>query len=986
MITSKRFINKIISIQSFLFLLFIILPVKNFAQLKEIETEHLRLVYYGIANEYIIKYIGQCFENALEANMKLYKYKPGEKTTVLVHDLNDVGNAGTGTVPHNHIVLSIAPLNFEYETSPANERLNTTFNHELVHQVTLDQASSTDNFFRAIFGGKVRESSDNPLTMLYAYLTAPRRSTPRWFKEGIAVFIETWMAGGMGRALGGYDEMVFRTLVCENKNIFDLLAFESEGTHIDFQVGANSYLYGTRFMNYLALRYGPEKLINWTSRSNEGYAYFASDFERIYKIPLNEAWKNWIKYENKFQLDNLNTIRSIPITKFRSLAKRPLGALSRAFFNPESNKIYAAIDYPGQISQIASINLLNGQIEWLHDVKGAALYYVTSLAYDPVSGKLFYTTDNNDWRSIYELDIESGDSEILLKEARIGDLVFNKVDKSLWGIRRYNGISTIVRIPNPYKEWNQIYSWKYGHDMYNIDISPDGKYLTGALAEISGQQILIRMKINNIMNGNFSYDTLFNFENSIPANFIFSKDGKFLYGSSYFSGVSNIYKYDFQKKEMFIISNCETGLFRPLPVYEDSVIAFEYTSEGFLPVMFANEELNDVRAVNLLGQKVVENHPLVSRWMAPPPSSIHFDSLITYKGNYNTFAHLKLSSVYPVVQGYKDMVSYGLRFNIAGAIGFQSLDFTATYSPYKFLPKNERFHLKLNYSYLDWNFESTLNRADFYDLFGPTKVSRKGYSVGVRYKKSLIYDNPRKMNYSIHTTWYGNLERLPDYQNIKASYDKLLNVGLEYNYQDMRASLGAVDYEKGFKWAVTSSNNYVNERLVPLIHTEFDFGISLALNHSSVWLRASTGTSFGEPDDPFANFYFGGFGNNWIDNQHEKQYRNYYSFPGVELNHINGKNFGKIMFEWNLPPLRFSSFGFPVFFFPWMRPALFTSGIITNFDNSDFQRRLINFGGQLDFKIIFLSHLKATLSLGYAIAAEKAKHLSNEFMISLKIL
>ena len=65
------------------------------------------------------------------------------------------------------------------------------------------------------------------------------------------------MNGGLGRALGGYDEMVFRSLARENQYIYQVVGLESEGTAADFQVGANSYLYGTRFMNYLALAVRP---------------------------------------------------------------------------------------------------------------------------------------------------------------------------------------------------------------------------------------------------------------------------------------------------------------------------------------------------------------------------------------------------------------------------------------------------------------------------------------------------------------------------------------------------------------------------------------------------------------------------------------------------------------------------------------------------------------------------------------------------------
>ncbi|HKB84732.1 MAG TPA: hypothetical protein VKD08_01085, partial [Ignavibacteriaceae bacterium] len=332
----------------------------------------MRLIYTGEAGKFLVKYAGQCFENALSWNSKLYDYHTDEKTTVLVYDLNDFGNAGTGTIPRNHIILSVAPLDYEYETAPANERFNTTFNHELVHMVTLDQSTSGDRFFRTIFGGKVGESSDDPETILYAFLTDPRRSTPRWWKEGIAVYLETWMAGGIGRAMGGYDEMVFRTKVLENEPIYDLLSLESEGTQTDFQVGANSYLYGTRFMNYLALKYGPEKLIEWTSRRDGSDAYFTSDFNRIYNLPLSDAWNQWIEFEKVFQQKNLEILQGNPVTEYRPLSAKPLGGLSRAFYNQPRHKIYCAIDYPGQVAQIVSIDTRTGEIDKIHDVKSEA--------------------------------------------------------------------------------------------------------------------------------------------------------------------------------------------------------------------------------------------------------------------------------------------------------------------------------------------------------------------------------------------------------------------------------------------------------------------------------------------------------------------------------------------------------------------------------------------------------------------------------------
>ena len=51
---------------------------------------------------------------------------------------------------------------------------------------------------------------------------------------------------------------------------------ESEGIAVDFQVGVNDYLYGTRFFSYLALTYGPEKVVEWLRR-DEGSTGFLRD-------------------------------------------------------------------------------------------------------------------------------------------------------------------------------------------------------------------------------------------------------------------------------------------------------------------------------------------------------------------------------------------------------------------------------------------------------------------------------------------------------------------------------------------------------------------------------------------------------------------------------------------------------------------------------------------------------------------------------------
>jgi hypothetical protein len=966
--------------------LFVLGGTRTEADFNKLETEHLRLLYYGELQSYVVPHVARCFENAYQFHSHLFRYKSGEKVTVLLHDFSDYGNAGAGTVPRNHISVAIAPASYAFETTPSNERINSTLNHELAHIVQLDNPSGSDQFFRRVFFGKVAEIPDQPETILYGYLTAPQRSTPRWYREGIAVFLETWMAGGLGRAQGGYDEMVFRTMVRDSAHIYDLVGLESEGTKIDFQGGVNSYLYGTRFMSYLAYQYGPDKLIEWTNRVDGGQRYFAAHFKSVYGMSLGAAWSEWIEWERGFQRSNLDTVKAYRVTECRRVSPVALGSVSRGIYDSNKGLLYAAVNYPGQIAYLAAIDLQDGSVERICDIKGAAMYFVSSLAFDPASGTLFFTTDNNEWRDLVALDLNTGKSKVLQKDARIGDLSFNETDSSLWGVRNFNGITTLVRIPYPYSEWNQVYSVPFGREIHGIDLSPDGSLLSAGMVLPSGQQTLVMWQTARLLEGDTTSIFLHDFHNSIPVGFVFSPDCRYLYGSSYYTGVSNLFRYDLLTDSMDCLTNVESGLFYPVPISDDSLLAFEYTGKGFLPVMVSNAPIYDVNPITYLGRLIAEKHPVVRSWKAGSPGRVDLDTLITYRGPYHALSQMGVVSAYPIIQGYDDYPAYGARVNISGPIGLNAADLTVTYTPNSILPEDERLHAGARFSHMEWTVTGEYNGADFYDLFGPTKTSRKGYSLGLGYKKSLLWDGPKQLGYNLHLTGYGGLERLPAYQNITTSYDRFLEASGSLNYQNLQASIGAVDYEKGLIWQGSASSKYVNGKLFPRVHSNFDYGLPLPVSHSSIWLRTSTGYSPSDRDEPLGNFYFGGFGNNWIDHQSVKRYRRYYSFPGVELNEVGGTTFGKAMLELNWPPLRFRKMGMSSFYATWARLAFFSSGIVTNVDSESFRRELINAGAQLDIRLIMLSHLNLTLSVGYAAAFEKEFAPRDEFMFSVKLL
>jgi len=961
-----------------------------------IETRDLRLIYPGSTLGFMADYTARCFENSMRFHRQIFGYTPGERVTVMLVDNSDYGNAAVVGSPRNTLSIQIEPTNFVYETAPSNERINFIMNHELAHVVTLDQAASGDRFFRNLFFGKVRESAEHPETILYGFLSMPRRAAPRWHREGTAVFFETWMSGGLGRAQGPYDEMFFRALVRDQRHFYDPLGLEAQGARTDFQVGVNSYLYGTRFMTWMADRFGPDAFMSWVSRREGSSAYYARQFRKVTGLPLIEGWRQWEDDERKFQSANLDSVRKFPTTSYRDLSKHALGSVSRACADTAARTIYAAVFYPGTVAHVAAIPMDGGPIRKLHEVKGPALHFVCSLAWDPEGRTLFYSTDNNDWRDLCELDPRTGRSKRLMKDARLGDLAFDRQDRSLWAVRHFNGLSTVVRIPPPYTDYHRIATFPYSEDVYDLDISPDGTRLSLSMASASGRQSLRVYDIATLAQGDTTGRTIYDFGNSIPTSFVFSPDGRYLFGSSYYTGVSNIFRYDLSADSMDVVTNAEIGFFRPVPLRGDSLVVFRYSGGGFVPAMIEAHPLTDVSAINFFGAGVIARHPQLESWKIPPPSSVPIDSLITRRGPYRPLRSVRMVSLYPVVETYKAYTGVGLQAKFADPATFHDLTLTGSYTPQTVLPAEEEWHGRLDYRRSAWEVRLLYNPASFYDLVGPTKTSRKGQSGQIYWDHSLVRDDPHTLDLHAGVEGWTGLERLPDNQNVATSPDfqRLVAGTIELREKNTRSSIGSVDPEKGWLGRLTGNFNLVRfERPdhswwkgFPMIEATADAGVPLPLRNSSIWLRTAGGISPGDRQEPFANFFFGAFGNNILDWQEVKRYRVSQSFPGIQIDEAAGTHYARAMLDWNLPPLHFERQGVPGFYATWLRTSLFGSALSTNFDDPALRQTLGDLGAQLDLRITLLSQQPFTLSVGYAQAYQRDLPIRHEWMASLKVL
>ena len=254
------------------------------------------------------------------------------------------------------------------------------------------------------------------------------------------------------------------------------------------------------------------------------------------------------------------------------------------------------------------------------------------------------------------------------------------------------------------------------------------------------------------------------------------------------------------------------------------------------------------------------------------------------------------------------------------------------------------------------------------------------------YDRPILYRPPETLRVNWKLAAYGDLDALPNFQNVPSPSDKLYTGEVGIEHRNVRSSIGNVDDETGYIWGALAHAYGADGDVVPGLVGRFDVGFALPARHSSIWWRNALGGSTGDRDDPLANFFFGGFGNNYVDDGDAKRYREVLSMPGFEIDAIGGRTFAKSMLEWNLPPLRFESLGTPGFYVPWARSALFATALSTDFEDGTVRDTVYNVGLQIDFQMHVMHRLPMMLSFGYAAGFADGDRDDDEFMISLKVL
>ena len=912
------------------------------------KTDEATLVFFDKNLSRYIPHMIRMYQNGKALHEQIWTsdsiYQP-EAPLLLLTDWEDDGNGGATPLPRSLIQIGMAPLNMSYYINPSSERYRQLFKHEYTHIVMTDKYNRRDLNWRRFFGTKVDTDKSQPISALWSYLSVPRWYAPRWYHEGIACFMETWLGGGVGRALGGYDEMYFRSIINEGDKLYSVVGLETEGSTKDFQVGANAYLYGTRFVNYLTKTYGYEKMIQFYNRTADSRTFFGKQFKQ-------------------HQEENLAAIRQYPITKTKPLTREPLGSVSPFVYDPATQKAYAAMNAPGDFAHMTEIDLQTGEQKRLNDIYGIQLY-------DPA----YVALDRN---------------------------VYDNTHDCLYGLFSNGGTQSIVRLDRDLENPEVIYAFPFGVSVFDSDISHDGKWLSFTSQGDNGEHTLLLFNTEELAKAIFKPVKLITWKDSNLGQFRFSLDDKYLIGSSYYTGVSNLWQINIETRETEMLTNTDIGLFAPLEITPGQLLALQFKRDGLQPVLLSREVVKDANAVKLYGQLAYENNREALEQIGLLRDSHprkNFGDVYNNITSYNVFKEMRFAGAYPIISGFTDSRAWnhmtpvlGYRFNVNDPVGLSSMKMSVGLSPWSNNSWKNKFHVDFDWKYFFWNVKAAWNHTDFYDLFGPMRKSRKGYVVQLAYDYTNTLISPYSKSWGFSVAAYGDMDALPLYQEIEVQDVSSMQTASVYGkWSKTRTSLGGVMKEQGYELGVEGYGYLAGGRFYPSVEATGNFGTLVPFDrNTSFWLRTSAGHNFGDEESVFGNTYFGGFRNNYVDNRNAFQYRTTLAMPGADIDAIPAHSYAKATAELNLRPLRFNNFG-ALFCYPtWIQCSLFGTGL-SAWNPHESHKMYYSTGIQLTTELVFLNYLKTTLSIGYGhlfapAGFDGGKRGNNEFMISLKLL
>lgn len=548
-------------------------------------------------------------------------WTPWGRTHVVLVDNTDSANGLATVIPANYLILYVSPPDANSSLDNYKNYLEMLFTHEFTHILHIDQ------HFKIA----------NPPHWVFGKIVAPNGLTPGWMREGMAAFEES-VETGFGRANSSYSDMVLRAAILEGN--FPKID-EAAGLGYKWPGADSQYIYGVKFWQWLANKYGEESIQKYMQKYASSVWLFSlnNKAKRIYGKSFYQLWDDWKKELFLKYQEAQKTVESQGVTPFALLTHSP-NTFSYPTVYPLNGEKYAyyyfSLDEPGgrffygdNGAKKRTINYPTGQMAY----SGDGNFLATSTASS--------VQKHNQYHDIYISDFKNdtvlrscirGEEKKSLRSTDPDFFPFDGGHRWVVMVRTNLGTDNLYVYDYLKKKGYFLTNAPSYTQFSNPRISPDGEKIAISRHDHDGfRDIVIYSKTG---------EELFKLtdDQAVDNSPIWHPDGKSIYYVSDKDGIPNVYQKNLEDSSAVMqITHVLSGVSRP-QISPDGKILYAqfYTSKGWQIARVGLSPLGktiDIGVPPPENQKVVEDKtktPSPNDQEQPPLTPLTFDSSTSF--------------------------------------------------------------------------------------------------------------------------------------------------------------------------------------------------------------------------------------------------------------------------------------------------------------------------------------------------------------------
>jgi WD40-like Beta Propeller Repeat len=517
-----------------------------------LRSEHFEIVYHDPLGP-MAQRLAMLAERAHQRVSKALGFLPSQDTRILLTDDSDDANGLADVIPRNQIHLFAAAPDDLSSIGDYDDWLATLVTHEYTHILHLDQIGGIPGLLNAVLGKTV----------------APNALQPQWFIEGLAVYEESAQTAG-GRMRSSIFDMELRMDALDDA--LPTLA-QISNNPVRWPHGDLRYLYGSRFVSFIAEHFGDEAL------TRIGHAYgrdiFPYGLNRVAQratgftfVALYDQFRAQVKQryaEQRAAVLAAGVVAGRTIARHADVTRTPR-------FLPDGRLAYYADD--GRFP--ASIRTLDG--ETLTRASGEAVF-----SPDPFGQHVVYSQpaphrDIYLYHDLFSLDLSSGESERLTLGLRASQPDVSPDGREVAFVTQQSGASQLelARLDDIAGTRRVLFRGRTYDQVFTPRFSPDGKQLAVSAWRAGGHRDIWLIDAVSGSARELTHDR------AIDSGPTWSPDGQRVYFSSDRTGIANIFAFELTTGLTYQVTNVLGGAFQPVVSPDGKRLVYvDYARTGF---------------------------------------------------------------------------------------------------------------------------------------------------------------------------------------------------------------------------------------------------------------------------------------------------------------------------------------------------------------------------------------------------------------------